>query len=295
MSLGHFFLVFLVVSLWGFNNIVIKWGLHDLPPLFMTCMRFVVVSIFLIPFKRIKIKQLKCLLPLSFTFGFLHFSLLFVGINYTDSGTGSILVQLGTPFSMLLAVIFLNERLTLMQMTGILISLIGVIVLIGSPTITDWKALLLLLGSAVGWAISNMIIKKSPKIPSLTMTGWISFLAIPIVGLASILFETEQFHSLIHATWRGWFAILYSAIGSSIIAYSVWYILLTKYQINFLMPYSLLTPVLAVIMGVLILNDSLNYFKVIGSILVLLGTFISVIRFNLKSFLLSVSEKQIKN
>lgn len=293
MSLVHFFLVFLVVSIWGFNNIVIKWGLHDLPPLFMTCMRFIVVSIFLIPFKKIKMEQLKCLLPLSFTFGFLHFSLLFVGINYTDSGTGSILVQLGTPFSIFLAMIFLNERLTWIQITGILISLIGVIVLIGSPTITNWKALLLLLGSAIGWAISNMIIKKSPKIPSLTMTAWISFLAIPIVGLASILFETQQFNSLINATWRGWFAIFYSAIGSSIIAYSLWYVLLTKYQINFLMPYSLLTPVLAVIMGVFILNDSLNYFKVIGSVLVLLGTFISVIKFDIKSFL--CSKKQIKN
>lgn len=292
LSLSHFFLVLLVVAIWGFNNIVIKWGLHDLPPLFMTCMRFLVVSIVLIPFKKIKMKQLKFLIPLAFTFGFLHFSFLFVGINYTDSGTGSILVQLGTPFSMILAMIFLQEKLNFTQIFGIILSLIGVIVLIGSPTIKSWNALFLLV-SAIGWAISNIIIKKSPEIPALTMTAWISFLAIPIVGLASVFFENEQIKSLINASWNGgWFTILYSSIVSSIIAYSLWYILLKKYQINFLMPYSLLTPVLADIMGIIILDESLNFFKLFGSILIILGTLIAVIKFNsLKIFSLKKTNK----
>jgi len=73
VALRHFFLVILVVALWAFNNVAIKWGLHDLPPLFMTCMRFVVVAILLIPFTRVTREQLRYLLPLAFTFGFLHF------------------------------------------------------------------------------------------------------------------------------------------------------------------------------------------------------------------------------
>ncbi len=162
MALRHFFLILLVVSIWAFNNVAIKWGLTDLPPLFMTFMRFVVVAIILVPFTRVTREQLRYLVPLAFTFGFMHFSLLFVGINYTDAGTSAIVVQLGTPFAMLLAMLILKEKLTLVQLAGIAISLSGVVVLTGSPTIPRWWVLCLLLCSAVGWAISNLLVKKSP-------------------------------------------------------------------------------------------------------------------------------------
>lgn len=277
MALRHFFLILMVVAIWAFNNVAIKWGLLELPPLFLTWMRFVVVAIVLIPFCRITRQQFPWLLILAFTFGFLHFSLLFLGMRYTDAGTGAVVVQLGTPIAMLLAMIVLKERLSLVQLIGIMISLSGVVVLSGSPTIPTWWVLCLLLSSATGWAISNLIVKKSPPIKPLTLTGWISFLAIPIVGLASWMLESHQISALMQAGWHGWFAILYSALASSIVAYSVWYWLLKKYNVNLIMPYSLLAPVLAVLMGIVVLGDSLNSFKIIGALLVILGTAIAVI------------------
>ncbi len=66
-------------------------------------------------------------------------------------------------------------------------------------------------------------------------------------------------------------------------AYSLWYSLLKNYNVNLIMPYSLLTPVLAVIMGVVVLGDSMNSFKVTGGLLVIIGTAIAVINLrNLK-------------
>lgn len=277
MALRHFFLILMVVAIWAFNNVAIKWALLELPPLFLTWMRFVVVAIVLIPFCRITRQQFPWLLILAFTFGFMHFSLLFLGMRYTDAGTGAVVVQLGTPIAMLLAMFLLKERLSLVQLTGIMISLSGVVVLSGSPTIPAWWVLCLLLSSATGWAISNMIVKKSPPIKPLTLTGWISFLAIPIVGFASWTLESHQITALMQAGWRGWFGILYSALASSIVAYSVWYWLLKKYNVNLIMPYSLLAPVLAVMMGVVVLGDSLNSFKIIGALLVIAGTAIAVI------------------
>lgn len=277
MALRHFFLVLMVVSIWAFNNVAVKWGLLELPPLFLTWMRFVVVAIVLIPFCRITRQQLPWLLALAFTFGFMHFSLLFVGMRYTDAGTGAIVVQLGTPIAMLLAMVVLKERLKAIQLIGIAISLSGVTVLSGSPTIPAWWVLVILLCSATGWAVSNLIVKKSPPIKPLTMTGWIAFLAVPIVGLSSFVMESHQFYALSQAGWRGWFGILYSAIASSIVAYTLWYGLLKKYNVNLIMPYSLLTPVLSVLMGIVVLGDSLNSFKIIGASLVVCGTAIAVI------------------
>ncbi|WP_075182075.1 DMT family transporter [Pantoea sp. 1.19] len=277
MAPRHQLLVLCIVSLWAFNSVAIKWGLVDLPPLFLTLMRFVVVSVLLVPFCRVRRAELRYLVPLAFTFGFMHFSLLFVGTRYTDAGTSAILVQLGTPFSMILAMLVLKEKLSLQQIVGILLSLTGVMVISGSPTIPHWWVLCLLLTSAAGWAISNMIVKKSPPIKPLTMSAWVSCLAIPIVGAASLLLEQDQWSALQHASWRGWFAILYSAIGSSILAYSLWYGLIRKYTVNMLMPWSLLTPVLAVLFGILVLGDSLNQFKLIGAALVVTGTCVAVV------------------
>lgn len=249
----------------------------------MTTLRFVVVALILVPFTRVSRQQLRYLVPLAFTFGFMHFSLLFVSLNHTDAGTAAVIVQLGTPIAMLLAMLILKEKLRLVQLLGITISLSGVVVLAGSPTIPNWWVLVLLLLSAFGWAVSNMIVKKSPPISPLTMTGWLSFLAIPIVASASWLTESDQLNLLLHSSWRGWFGILFSAIGSSIVAYSLWYSLLKNYNVNLIMPYSLLTPVLAVIMGVVVLGDSMNSFKVTGGLLVIIGTAIAVINLrNLK-------------
>lgn len=277
MALRHFFLVLMVVCIWAFNNVAVKWGLLELPPLFLTWMRFVVVAIVLVPFCRVTRQQLPWLIALAFTFGFMHFSLLFVGMRYTDAGTGAIVVQLGTPIAMLLAMAILKERLTLIQLIGIGISLSGVVVLAGSPTIPAWWVLCILLCSASGWAISNLIVKKSPPIKPLTMTGWIAFLAIPIVGISTWVMESNQFYALSHAGWRGWFGILYSALASSIVAYTLWYALLKKYNVNLIMPYSLLTPVLSVLMGIMVLGDSLNSFKIAGALLVVCGTAVAVI------------------
>jgi O-acetylserine/cysteine efflux transporter len=277
MAMRHFLTILAVTFIWAFNNIAVKLGLVELPPLFLTWMRFVVVATLLVPFCPITFQQLPWLIILSFTFGFMHFSLLFLGLVYTDAGTGAVIVQLGTPIAMLLATVVLKERLRLIQILGIITSLSGVVVLSGSPTIPSWRVLFILICSATGWAISNLIVKRIPSIKPVTMIGWTSLCAVPIVGFFSFFLESNQLYSLSHATWRGWFSILYSAIASSITGYTLWYTLLKKYHINVIMPYSLLTPVLSVFMGIIFLEDTINIFKVIGASLVIFGTAIAVI------------------
>lgn len=127
MALRHFFIVILVVAIWAFNVVAIKLGVTELPPLFMTFLRFIVVSAVVVPFARVTREQLKTLMVLAFTFGFMHFSLLFVGTRYTDAGTAAIVVQLGTPFAMIMAAVVLKEKLSFIQVMGIAISLSGVL------------------------------------------------------------------------------------------------------------------------------------------------------------------------
>lgn len=279
MPLRDLLLGLLVITIWALNIIVIKIGVVELPPLLMTTLRFMLVSIILVPFYRVERAQLPFLLLLSLTFGTLHFALLFIGLGQSEAGTGALLVQMGTPFATLLAVIFLKEKLGTKRLIGLLLSFSGVIVLAGGPTLPSPLPLCILLLSAFGWAISQLLIKQGPPIAPLALAGWVALLAVPQVALGSWLFESGQWLAIQNAGWAGWGAVFYTAVMSSIVAYSIWYTLLRRHPVNRVVPMTLLVPVLAVGLGVFLMDDTLGVHKLMGGGLVIAGIALILIRF----------------
>nr|WP_218927987.1 EamA family transporter [Halomonas zhaodongensis] len=261
----------LVIAIWALNILVIKVGVAELPPLLMTTLRFMLVAALLVPFYPVARAQLPFLLLLSITFGSLHFALLFIGLGQAEAGTGALLVQMGTPFATLLAVVFLKEKLGAKRIAGLLLSFAGVAVLAGGPTLPSPLPLTILLLSAFGWAVSQLLIKRGPSIAPLALAGWVALFAIPQVALGSWLFETGQWQAIQQASWRGWAAMSYTAVMSSIVAYGIWYALLRRHPVNRVVPMTLLVPVLAVGLGALLMGDSLGIHKLLGGGLVVAG------------------------
>lgn len=268
-----------IIAIWAFNIIVIKLGVEDLPPLLVTVLRFMLVAVLVVPFTRISRQQLPWILLLAVTFGGLHFPLLFLGLQQSEAGTGALLVQMGTPFATLLAAMFLKEKLGPRRVVGLILAFGGVVVLAGGPSLPPPAATALLLASAFFWAVSTMIIKLAPPIAPLTMTGWISLFAIPLVALGSWIFEDDQWLALHQASWAGWGAVVYTAVMSSIAAYGLWYWLLQKHPVSRVVPLTLLMPVFAVILGVWLLDDPLGINKVAGGVMVVAGLAVINIRF----------------
>jgi len=269
-----------IIAIWAFNIIVIKVGIEDLPPLLVTLLRFLLVAVLVVPFTRISRQQLPWILILAVTFGGLHFPLLFLGLQQSEAGTGALLVQLGTPFATLLAAIFLKEKLGSRRIIGLILAFGGVVVLAGGPSLPPPTSTALLLASAFFWAVSTMIIKLAPPIAPLTMTGWISLFAIPLVALGSWLFEDHQWQAIHQAGWVGWGAVVYTALMSSIAAYGLWYWLLQKHPVSRVVPLTLLMPVFAVILGVWLLGDPLGFNKVAGGAMVIAGLAVINVRFH---------------
>nr|WP_273543192.1 EamA family transporter [Halomonas profundi] len=274
MLLGLF-----VIAIWALNIIVIKVGVAELPPLLITTIRFMLVAALLVPFYPVARAQLPFLLLLSVTFGSLHFALLFIGLEHAEAGTGALLVQMGTPFATLLAVVFLKERLGPKRIVGLLLSFAGIAVIAGGPTLPSPLPLTILLLSALGWAVSQLLIKRGPPIAPLALAGWVALFAVPQVALGSWLFESGQWQAVKQASWVGWGAIIYTAVMSSIVAYGIWYALLRRHPINRVIPMTLLTPVFAVGLGALLMGDSLGMHKLIGGGLVVSGIALIVIKF----------------
>lgn len=279
MPLRDLLLGLSIVVIWALNIIVIKWGVTELPPLLLTTLRFILVAALLVPFHPVARRHLPFLLLLSATFGTLHFALLFIGLGQAEAGTGALLVQMGTPFATLLAVLFLGERLSVKRVVGLALSFGGVVVLAGGPSLPSALPMTLLLLSAFGWAVSQLLIKMGPKIPPLALAGWTALLAVPQVAIGSWWFENGQMSAMATAGWFGWGAVFYTAVMSSIVAYGIWYGLLRRHPVSRLAPLSLMVPMGAVVLGIVLLGESLNVHVLIGGVMVIAGVALIVIRF----------------
>lgn len=73
--------------------------------------------------------------------------------------------------------------------------------------------------------------------------------------------------------------MFYTAVMSSILAYGMWFGLIRRHDVNRVVPLTLLVPVLAVILGIVLLDDSVDPFKLGGGGLVVAGVALIVIRF----------------
>lgn len=269
--------VLAVVLIWGFNFVAIKTAVMAIPPLALTVLRFLLVGVLLTPFFRPKKGELKALLTLSLTMGVGHFGLLFLGLRGADAATAALLIQLGVPFSSIMAAFFFADRLGWVRAGGMGMAFIGAGLLAGEPGGGTPIAIAALLFSAMCWAGSNMLIKRMQDVHPLTIIGWLSLFAVPPLTLLSLLVETDQLAAIGSADWKIWGALAYIVLASSLLAYYLWYRLIARLQVNQVVPFTLLGPVIGVAAGVLILDEAFTLYKAVGGVLTVLG--VAVIQF----------------
>lgn len=260
-----------VVACWAGNLVLVKQGVTEIPPLLLSVMRFALVALILVPFTRIERRHLSWLLLGSFTFGTMHFGVLFMALSMAEVGTSTVLMQLGAPMATLMACALFGERLGPIGLTGLAITVVGVLVLSLGPGFPAPLPFALLLISAGGWAATNLIIKAMPRIEPLAFTGWTALFSVPQIALLSVLMEPHGLDSLATAGVFGWGALAYSVILSSILGYWVWYSVLERNAVSAVVPFSMLNPVMTISMGALLLGEPLTLQKIAGTVLILCG------------------------
>lgn len=262
----------LVVLIWAFNFIAAKVGLGELPPLLMLGFRFALVALLLAPFLRPPNRPWPLVVSVAVVLGGLHFGLLFTGLAGIHAGPAAIAIQLTVPFSALLAWIVYNERMGRWQLLGMTIAFAGVYILAGDPAQRpDPVSFLIVVVGAFAWAIANILIKRLGRISPFVLNAWIAVIAAPLLFTASALVEDGQVQAVAAAGWRGWGAVAYMAVAASITAYGLWYYLIGKHPLNRVVPLTLLSPVLAVGLAVLLLGEPITARIVIGGLLTVLG------------------------
>jgi O-acetylserine/cysteine efflux transporter len=269
-----------VPLLWGYQFVVIKVGVLEFPPLFFLSLRFVAIALLLISFvKRPTRQQFGRIAAISIFLGGLNFGLFYVGLGLGSGSMSAIAYQLATPFTILLAWPLLAERPSLTTSTGVVIAFVGVVVLAAGPGLTaNLLPLLLVVGAAFAFAMSNVLTKRYGPFDPLMLMGWSSLLTVPQVTLMSLLLEHGQLTSLVAADQRGWLALAYTIFIGGILGFGLWFWLIARCSMGRVAPFGLLLPVFAVISSVSFLGDHMTPKLIVGGLLAISGVAITQVR-----------------
>ena len=279
----------LLCGIWGSTWLFIKLGLSDLPPFTFAGIRFVIacaILFLLIAVRRIPLpRQRKDWLLLAVT-GLLTFSLnyglVFWGEQYISSGLAALLQSTMPAFGLLLAHLYLpKERMTPLRIVGVVMGIVGVGVIfsnqlsVSGPRALVGSAALVL--SALSGAYSNVLIKAKAKHldPSVTAAGQMFFGLVPLLALGFLL---EGNPLRLHWTPRALISVLYLAIVGTVIAFVLYYWLIQHMDVTNTLLISLITPVVAVMLGMLVLSEQLTWRTLAGGAMIISGIGLIVVR-----------------
>lgn len=292
MSRKDGLLALLVVVVWGLNFVVIKVGLHNMPPLMLAGLRFLLVAfpaIFFIARPKI---PLSLLLGYGLTISFGQFAFLFSAIKFgMPAGLASLVLQAQAFFTIILGAFAFGERLHGKQLVGIALAVFGVLVLIEASLNGQHVGMLgfmLTLAAALSWACGNIFNKKimqhmaRPAVMSLVV--WSALIPIIPFFLASALLDgpTQIVQSLVAIDMTTILSLVYLAFVATIVGYGIWGSLLGRYETWRVAPLSLLVPVVGLASAVVLLDETLTGLQLLGALLIMAGLYINVFGFRLR-------------
>lgn len=279
----------LLCGIWGSTWAFIKIGLSDLPPVTFVSARFIIAIIllsFIAYFRRAKLPQTRDEWKLLATTGVLVFAvnygLLFWGEKYISSGLAALLQATIPLFGLLIAHKYLpNEPLTLARVVGLVVGLFGVAIIFSNQlSIGDvwsiWGSAAIIVGACAA-AYSNVLIKARGASfdLSILVAGQMFFGLIPLLILG---FIKEGNPLNLHWTRMAVFSVLYLALVGTVAAFMLYYWLVRNMDVTNTQLISLVTPVIAVLLGVLLLDEAVTWRIILGGLGIFVGIAIMILR-----------------
>ena len=274
-------LVLLICIAWALNFLTSAYALREIPPFLFTAVRLAILALLLGAFVKPPAPgQWPRLIAVALCNGVLHFGLSFWALQLAGNlSSPAIVMQSYVPMAALLAWWWLGERFGWRTGLAIALSFAGVLVLGFDPMVFARPAsLLLMLVSALFLAIGTVLMRPLKGLGMISQQGWTAIIGLlPLLGLSALL-EPGGFTALREASWIGWGGAVYAALFSSLLGHGLYYALVQRHPIAQVTPWLLLTPVLAVMLGLLFYGDHPGPQLWIGGAMVLGGVLLIALR-----------------
>jgi len=276
-----------VVLAWGVNFVVIKVGLHGVPPLLLGALRFLLAAFPAVLFVKRPKLPLRWLFAYGATISFGQFVFLFTAMYVgMPAGLASVVLQAQAFFTLVFAAIFLGERFHAQNVIGLLVAAAGLAVIglqsssaagAGAQAMTA-AGFALTLCAACMWALGNIVTKKAGKVDLVGLVVWASLVPpLPFLALSYFIEGPQRIEAALAGIGIDSIgAIVYLAFVATLLGYSLWSRLLSKYPANQVAPFSLLVPIVGLAAAAVLLGERLSVVQIGGAALVMAGLAVNV-------------------
>ena len=272
-----------VCIVWGTTYLGIRIAVESMPPVLLTGIRYTIAGIFLVAVLRMRGHSIprdpRTLLNIALV------AVLLIGVGnlalvwaeqWVPSGIASLLVATAPFWAAILEAMRRDgERMRLRRTIGMIIGFAGVALLVtpsGADGAFDSRFLLGALAiqiGAIAWQGGSVHAKhaltKVHPLMSAALQALIGGLVLDVIGLA--IGEASRFHP----TTRSWIALAYLTVFGSIIGYTAYTYALAKISITTMPLYAYANPIVAVILGWLVLDERLTWVSIVAMAVILSG------------------------
>lgn len=277
---AHLLVAAVVNLVWGFNMVAAKFAVEAVGSIAAGGLRMAVVLLVCLPWLRIVPGRMRALAVIGFVNGVLFLVITNVAIKVADNvGALAVASQLGVPMSLILGVLFLKERIRWPRMIAVALAFGGVVVMGFDPAIVDDRLGLALVALAsLVWAIGTLLFRRLVGVPVMTSYAWIAAFSVPAMIAGTLLFEPQDVARIPHMPPIAIGAILFSALGATILGQGGMTWLLQRHSVSVVAPLTLASPLIATVSTVMVFHSVVTAQMVVGGLMTLLGVSIIVIR-----------------
>ena len=279
MSLREFSVLMMVCTIWGLHFIVMKFTIAGMgvPPLFYAALRVTLMALILSPFLRWHKGQMKAVLIGGLGFGALNYAFMFPAMELTTASAAALTIELYMPFSIILSVLILGERIGPWRIFGCVLTFVGVALIgLGMPSEAAGPGFALGIGfmacAAMAEAVGAVSVKSVKSIKPAQLLAWFGIVGSIVLWPLSLTLETNQMAAFAPDTRVNFgLALAYSLLFVSLIAHGSYYWLLQRLPIYTVAPSGLMTTLIVVIAGLLILREAPTTILFTGALITLSG------------------------
>jgi drug/metabolite transporter (DMT)-like permease len=258
-----------------------KWALAEFPPMTLAFLRFLIAACGLYVIHRVwperkpvarndwgRIALLGVLAVVVNQAFFLY------GLRFTSPTHAALLYGATPVLVFLFAVPLLGEQSTLLKKIGVPVTFLGVVVVVfhrGLEWSTKaWLGDLLILLAVVAWALYTVLGKPLAERYGAVHVTALSLVAGTIFFVPVGVFTIGGFDpGAISA--RGWWSLLYIAIGTSVVCYTIWFWALERLEATQVSVFNNLQPVITALLSFWLLGERVGGLLIVGGVLVIIG------------------------
>lgn len=272
MKLHHLLFAVLVAFSAGITYAIVKIGVAHFPPVFFGVLRYVLVLVCLAAWWRVPRGRRRPVFAVAISMTAQYIFMFSALSKSGDASSIALVHQLYVPFATIIAAVVYHEAVGQRRWLGMAISFSGVVVIGFEPNVFQHlDAFFLAVAAAFAGGLAVVQARRTAGVSVLSLQFWVCLYGLLAMILLSLAAEEGQMESLLEPSWTGVMAVVFATLFGAVLAQGGRNYLVQRYPVSMIAPLMLLTPIFAVMGGVVLLGDVLTWRLLLGGAFVICG------------------------